>query len=138
MKQYILPLIGIILLVVAGWLLLRHQSAAPTGQTSTASVPIADVHYACDKGKSIDAAFYDGSSTPPAQPNQPSVPGGTVDVSVDGGATTTLHQTLSADGARYANADESFVFWNKGNQALIMHDNSMDLAYTNCTDVSTQ
>ncbi|MEI6843118.1 MAG: MliC family protein [bacterium] len=30
-----------------------------------------------------------------------------------------LTQTISASGARYANADESFVFWNKGNTAFV-------------------
>ena len=28
-------------------------------------------------------------------------------------------QTVSASGARYANADQSFVFWNKGQTAFI-------------------
>jgi membrane-bound inhibitor of C-type lysozyme len=31
----------------------------------------------------------------------------------------TLSQVVSASGARYANADESFVFWNKGDGAFI-------------------
>lgn len=30
-----------------------------------------------------------------------------------------LEQVISASGARYANTDESFVFWNKGNTAFI-------------------
>lgn len=33
--------------------------------------------------------------------------------------TMTLPQTVSASGARYANADESIVFWNKGNDLFI-------------------
>lgn len=33
--------------------------------------------------------------------------------------TMTLPHALSADGARYANADESIVFWNKGNSVFI-------------------
>lgn len=121
------------IVVVLGWLLLRHHAQAPVQQASNASVPSAVAHYACDKGKFIDAAFFDGTTTPAVQPGQPPQPTGTAAVSIDGGATTTLRQTVSADGARYASADESFVFWSKGNQALIMRDNSMDLAYTNCT-----
>lgn len=30
-----------------------------------------------------------------------------------------LPQTISASGARYANDDESFVFWNKGDTAFV-------------------
>ena len=30
-----------------------------------------------------------------------------------------LLQAISASGARYANTDESFVFWTKGNTAFI-------------------
>lgn len=33
--------------------------------------------------------------------------------------TMTLPHALSADGARYANADESIVFWNKGNAVFV-------------------
>jgi len=35
------------------------------------------------------------------------------------GRELNLNQTISGSGARYANSDESFVFWNKGNGAFI-------------------
>ncbi|MDD4531179.1 MAG: MliC family protein [Candidatus Pacebacteria bacterium] len=35
------------------------------------------------------------------------------------GRKIDLNQTISGSGARYANSDESFVFWNKGNGAFI-------------------
>ena len=35
------------------------------------------------------------------------------------GRALSLPQTLSGSGARYANADESIVFWNKGRAAFI-------------------
>jgi membrane-bound inhibitor of C-type lysozyme len=50
----------------------------------------------CDGGESIEAAFDNGP--------KPSV---------------ELPQALSASGARYANGDESIVFWNKGDTAVI-------------------
>lgn len=131
MKTFVSVII-LIIVIVLGWLLLRHPGQAPVQQASNAPVPSAVAHYSCDKGKFIDAAFFNGTSTPVVQPGQPPQPTGTADVSLDGGATTTLRQTISADGARYASADESFVFWSKGNQALIMRNNSMDLTYTNC------
>ena len=104
------------------------------GKTANTITPIALTRYVCDDGKYINAAFYDGSTAPAPAPGQPPLPTGTAEVSLDGIASTTLHQTRSAVGARYANDDESFVFWNKGNEALIMRNNQMDLDYKNCTD----
>ena len=42
-----------------------------------------------------------------------------VSLTLSNGRRITLPHALSADGARYANADESFVFWNKGNTAFV-------------------
>jgi heat shock protein HslJ len=39
--------------------------------------------------------------------------------------TLTLNQALSASGARYANADESIVFWNKGNEVTISQNDTL-------------
>ncbi|MFA5169138.1 MAG: MliC family protein [Candidatus Paceibacterota bacterium] len=35
------------------------------------------------------------------------------------GRKMTLPQTISGSGARFANSDESFIFWNKGDGAFI-------------------
>lgn len=48
------------------------------------------------------------------------------------GRILTLPQTISADGARYANPDESFVFWSKGSGATIVEDGWQN-SYTGCT-----
>lgn len=42
-----------------------------------------------------------------------------VKLKLSDGRELTLPQTISGSGARYANADESFIFWNKGNGAFI-------------------
>jgi len=44
----------------------------------------------------------------------------------------TLKQTISADGARYVSADESFVFWNKGNGAIVQENGQDSGTYANC------
>lgn len=62
--------------------------------------------FACDGGKKIQAVFTAG-----AQP--------AVKLTLSDGRQLTLSQALSASGARYANADESVVFWNKGRTAFI-------------------
>lgn len=78
---------------------------------------INDVVFLCDEGKSIHALFY----------------GRAVQVQLPESPRMFLVQTISGSGVRYANTDESFVFWNKGDQALIMRDNQMDLSFKNCT-----
>jgi membrane-bound inhibitor of C-type lysozyme len=116
----------IVLLVVFGgaWYL-AHRAAAPA-DTNT----IATISYLCDGGKTITATYYRGETKPAPSPDQPPVPGGSIALSLNGGPTMTLPQTISADGARYANADESFVFWSKGTSAFIMENGAT--TYTNC------
>lgn len=138
LKRDIPAVVGLIVIVLIVIFVRQHEPVPPVGQAGSAQTLIAQAHYACDKGKFIDASFFEGSTTPPVQAGQPPVPNGTADVALDGGAAMTLHQTLSADGARYANDDESFVFWNKGDQALIMRGNSMDMTYTNCMASTTE
>lgn len=94
---------------------------------------IAGVVYQCDNGKVIAAAYYEGEPAPTPEPGEPPTPTGRAEISLNGGPAIPLMQTLSASGVRYANADESFVFWNKGEEALVMRNNQMDLDYTNCT-----
>lgn len=66
----------------------------------------------------------------PAAPGMPPTPGGSVAITLSDGRAMTLPQTISADGARYANADESFIFWSKGNGAFVMEGNAT--TYANC------
>ena len=77
-----------------------RQAAAP------AAAKTIKAHFACTDGKSIDATFVNG-------------PKSSVRLALSDGRKITLPQAMSASGARYANADESFVFWNKGNTAFI-------------------
>jgi len=42
-----------------------------------------------------------------------------VRIKLSDGRELSLPQAISASGARYANNDESFIFWNKGNGAFI-------------------
>jgi membrane-bound inhibitor of C-type lysozyme len=49
----------------------------------------------------------------------------------------TLAQTVSADGTRYANSDESFVFWSKGNGALVL-ENNKQTSFIGCVRVAPE
>ncbi|MDB5194964.1 MAG: Protein of unknown function periplasmic [Parcubacteria group bacterium] len=95
------------------------------GATSTAkgglstALPLADVVYACDAGKTIEA-IYTASK---------------VDIFLSDKRHLTLPQAVSGSGARYANADESIVFWNKGTTAFITEGKSTTFA--NCATKPT-
>ena len=64
------------------------------------------VTFACDAGKAITATFYLTKDDH-------------VDMKLSDGRNLSLPHALSGSGARYANADESIVFWNKGDTAFI-------------------
>ncbi|MFA6158313.1 MAG: MliC family protein [Candidatus Paceibacterota bacterium] len=70
--------------------------------------------YECVDGKSVWATYKNESVT----------------LSLSDGSNVTLPHALSASGARYANADESFVFWNKGTTAFIEENGTA--TYSNC------
>ncbi len=141
----------IVLLVLLGTLFYWAAQTAPpttptlpdTDTTADTNSPIATALYTCDNGKQIAAAYYNGTTTATPAPGQPPMPTGTVDLAFsDGSPSMELNQTISADGARYSDGDpqiaqgqpgaESFVFWNKGNSALIMQDGQNSTVYTNC------
>ena len=63
-------------------------------------------HFACSGGKTIEAAFVNGVRS-------------SVKLVLSDGRTLTLPQARSGSGARYANKDESVVFWNKGDTAFM-------------------
>ena len=81
------------------------NSTATAGQSSGSDSQIRAV-FTCSGGKSINAVFMNG-------------PADQVQLVLSDGRQVTLPHAISADGARYANKDESFVFWNKGNTAFI-------------------
>ena len=64
---------------------------------------IYSVTFSCAGNKTIQALFFEGK----------------VELTLSYGRHMLLLQAISASGARYANPDESFVFWNKGNTAFI-------------------
>lgn len=128
--------IGVIAVLLGVGYLFVMGNATPSGENDLEGEErtlISTVTYSCDGEKSIVASYYEGLETQEPEQGEMPTPTGSVEVSLDGGASMTLAQTISASGVRYANEDESFVFWNKGNEALVMRDNSMDLEYTNCT-----
>jgi membrane-bound inhibitor of C-type lysozyme len=70
---------------------------------SKADGPSTDVTYTCPGNKFIRAIYSKDS----------------VELYLSDGRHIGAPHAMSADGARYANKDESFVFWNKGTTAFI-------------------
>lgn len=113
----------LIIIVAIGALLWMYHSApwlAPFlgGSLEGQQTLVGKASFTCDGGKTIAASFYQGSTTP-AQAGQPPVANGSVALSLSDGRSLTLPQTISGSGIRYANADESMVFWEKGNTAFM-------------------
>ena len=74
--------------------------------------------YVCADSKTINATFNNGE--------EPSV-----DLVLSDGNKMTLPRVESASGGKYANEDQSIVFWNGGNDAYL-EENAVK-TYTNCT-----
>lgn len=90
----------------------------------TVSLRAADIvaDFTCDDAKTIKATFKTGS----------------VDLVLSDGRTLSLPQAQSADGGRYADADEKTVFWNVGNTAFITENGDPNVeTYKNCATKSS-
>jgi membrane-bound inhibitor of C-type lysozyme len=81
-----------------------------------AEEPVATATFKCADGKAIDATFYANK----------------VDLVLTDGRSLELPQVISGSGARYANADESFVFWNKGDTAFITEGSDDNMTFKDC------
>ncbi|MCP4384007.1 MAG: hypothetical protein GY798_21800 [Hyphomicrobiales bacterium] len=81
---------------------------------------ITDVTFTCNLGKTIDAAFYPDAVT----------------LALSDGRRLELPQTMSGSGARYANSDETIVFWNKGNTAFLTEGGDETPTFNGCIRVS--
>ena len=93
---------------------------AASAETAVAADLTARANFSCNLGKTIEAYFYADS----------------VQLMLSDGRSLRLPQAMSASGARYANADESIVFWNKGHTAFITEGDPAVDTYSGCIVVS--
>lgn len=117
----------IIIFVVAGIFIFQDFEQ----KKATYVKPVATAFYTCKDDKTINANFYETPMRVVSKPGQPPVPTGSVVLKLSDGRTLTLKQTISADGARYAGDDESFVFWSKGSGAFVL-ENGVAQNYIDC------
>jgi len=139
MKKNILIIFAVVIVALGAWYIIANPVAQQPAQN--AKQPIDTAHYICDSGKTINAEFYKGRDViQPTIPNKPPISNGSVKISLSDGRKLDLYQTISADGGRYSDGDpmtegsESFVFWSKGNGALILENNEQK-SYIGCITV---
>jgi len=124
---------GLILLLIAAGAYVWYVALRPTPPVSTSTNNVSEVSsqtYLCNDDKSIATVFYKDDTVALPIANEPPTPNGSVHIRLNDGRTFSLPQTLSASGIRYANADESIIFWSKGNSAFIEEGNQK--TYTGC------
>jgi membrane-bound inhibitor of C-type lysozyme len=95
--------------------------AMPSARATAQSAAVAKTiraFFACDAGRTVNAVFTNG-------------PQSSVKLHLSDGRELSVPQAMSGSGARYANSDESFVFWNKGDTAFIEENGKT--SYSNCT-----
>lgn len=114
-KNFMLIVAAIIIVVILGVWYINNKDISGSSSLNL----IAQVNYICDGNKTIQAAFYEGKYIP-AKEGQPPIPTGSVKIILSDGRNFNLPQTISASGIRYANSDESFIFWSKGDNAFII------------------
>ena len=101
--------IVIITILVSTSIFCLYQKTLPKNtvvEKATSGI-INSVTFSCAGNKTIQALFFENK----------------VELALSDGRHMLLLQAISASGARYANTDESFVFWNKGNTAFIEESN---------------
>ena len=100
------------------WCEAKSSCIRPWEEYCTATTP-KTVTFSCDSAKTIIATFYPGDDK-------------FVDLKLSDGRNMSVPHAISASGARYAKADESFVFWNKGDTAFVTEGFSSEQTYSNC------
>lgn len=129
----ILTFIFLVMVLIVGALIFLLKTAEPVAIDD--EVVIAEPElinrytYLCKDGKNIDASFFEAVASTSLTGQR--VLGGSAKLVLSDGRNYDLPQTISASGVRYATANEDFVFWTKGNGALVLEDNA-EKNYLNC------
>ena len=104
-KKNVVALVLILLVLATVWWWFNFKKETKDQNLVLPTTTVAADFY-CLNQQTIKAIFTIGTDNKVA-------------LSLSDGRDLSLPQVISASGARYANADESFVFWNKGDQAFI-------------------
>jgi membrane-bound inhibitor of C-type lysozyme len=125
----IIYLIIAVALIIGGIIFIQKEEPVEP------EVPVATVSYMCSANNTITAAYFAGSSEEASSDRAPK-PSGHVELVLPDGRPLSLPQTISASGARYANASESIIFWNNG-RSISYTDTSTETDL-DCIEVSAE
>jgi len=129
-KTPLLALISLVLILSGlGYVAYKIES------TPTTLVVAKSATYICKDNKIIGVKFYTQTNPQPkiTKNGEPPIPTGSADITLSDGRGMHLLQTISGSGVRYANKDESFIFWTKGTGAIVLEDNE-EKVYFNCEE----
>lgn len=119
----------LLILILSGISYIAYRSKA----TPPKNIQALSRTFMCRDNKIIGAKFYtiveEKSKT--LQDGKKPIPTGSVDITLSDGRSLHLTQTISASGVRYANKDESFIFWTKGTDAIVQ-ENGKASEYVDC------
>lgn len=113
----------IVVLLGGGFFLFRNGSLNSSGPQVSVEPTLApqessvQANFTCSGDKTIEATFNNGAES-------------SVDLVLSDGTTLNLPRAVSGSGARYANEDESIVFWNQGSEAFLEENGTQ--TYTDC------
>lgn len=119
-RRVFIVIVGIIT-VLTIYLVIRGDKPVAVEKNAQPETSVSDTikaDFLCSDEKSISAEFFNGSER-------------YVNLTLSDGRKFTLPGAVSADGARYANNDESVVFWNVGDTATF-EENGIT-TYDNCS-----
>ncbi len=133
MKKNLIFIIVILIILAGVGIWYASQNGEEDLSPSPSPSLIAQVTYLCDDDRTIEAAFYKKEEES-VEPGEQPIPSGSVKLVLNDGRSFDLPQTISADGGRYANSDESFIFWSKGDTAFVL-ENNIEKYYTGCVVV---
>ena len=114
--------IVIITILVSTSIFCLYQKTLPKNtvvEKATSGI-INSVTFSCAGNKTIQALFFADKA----------------ELTLSDGRHMLLLQAISASGSRYANTDESFVFWTKGNTAFI--EENQKTTFKDCIATSTE
>ncbi len=94
------------------------EESQPQPQPEVVAERYAMDFFECEFGKTIDATFDRESNT--------------VELLLSDGRVFTLPQVIAASGAKYANENDTFVFWTKGETAFITEGENSQQTFSNC------
>lgn len=119
------------------------KNATPAIETVATSTPpepvvVASLMYVCDNNLALNAVYYDVPKATVATSEGIPTPTGYVTLTLPAARTLSLNQTISASGVRYSNADESIIFFNKGNEAIFTEVAVTPDEFTNCIAVAVE